>query len=58
MDVEKNFTSSLDREENEPLSTGRSEIQKITRSNNSPTKAALLWPRHESKRVAGTGHYA
>jgi hypothetical protein len=30
MDVEKNFTSSLDREENEPFSFGRCGTQKIT----------------------------
>ena len=58
MDVEKNFTCSLDRKVNEPFSIGQSETQKITRSNNPPTKATLFWPRHESKRVTGTGHYA
>jgi hypothetical protein len=42
MDMEKNFTSSMDREENELLSLGGSEIQKITRSNNPPIKATLL----------------
>jgi len=30
----------------------------INRSNNSPTKATLFWPRHESKRVTGAGYYA
>jgi len=50
--------SSLDREENKPFSIGRSETHKITRSNNPPTKATLFWPRHESKTVTGTGHYA
>jgi len=42
MDVEKNFTSSLDRQ-NEPLSIGQSETQKINRSDNPPTKVALFW---------------
>ena len=56
--MEKNFTSSLDREENELFSFGGSETQKITRSNNPPIKVTLFWPRHESKRVTGTGHYA
>jgi len=56
--VEENFTISLDREENEPFSIGRSETQNITRSNNPLTKAALFWPCCESKRVTGTGHYA
>jgi len=42
MDVENNFTSSLDREENEPFGTGQSEIQKITKSNNPPTKINVI----------------
>jgi hypothetical protein len=42
MDVENNFTSSMDREENEPSSFGGSETQKITRSNNPPIKVMLL----------------
>jgi hypothetical protein len=58
MDMEKNFTSSVDREENELLSLGGSETQKITRSNNPPIEATLLRSRHESKGVTGTGHYA
>ena len=36
MDVEKTFTSSLDREENEPLNFGRRETQKITWSDSPP----------------------
>jgi hypothetical protein len=39
MDVEKNFTRSVDREEKELFSFGGSETQKITRSNNPPIKA-------------------
>ena len=38
MDVKNNFTSFVDREENEPLSFGGSETQKITRSNNPPIR--------------------
>jgi hypothetical protein len=56
MEVEKNFTSSVDREENELFSFGGSETQKITRSNN-PLIKALLRSHHESKRVTGMGHY-
>jgi len=52
MDVEKNFTSSLDKE-NEPFSIGQSETQNITRSDNPPNKVALFWSRHDSKRVTG-----
>jgi len=58
MDVEKNFTSSLDREENKPFSFGRCETQKITWRDNPPIKVTLFWSRHESKKVTGTGHYA
>jgi hypothetical protein len=58
MDVEKNFTSSLDREENKLFNFGRHETLKITWSDNPPTKITLLWSRHESKKVTGTGHYA
>jgi hypothetical protein len=58
MDVEKNFTSSLDREENKLFSFGRRETQKITWSDNPPTIVTLFWSRHESKKVTGTGHYA
>jgi hypothetical protein len=58
MDVEKNFTSSVDREENEPFSFGESETQKITRSNNPLIKVTLFWPSSESERDTGAGHYA
>jgi hypothetical protein len=58
MDVEKNFMSSVDREENEPFSSGGSETQKITRSNNPPIKVTLFWPCYESERVTGAVHYA
>jgi hypothetical protein len=58
MDVKKDFTSSLDREENEPFSFGRRETQKITWSDNSLIKVMLFWSCHESKKVTGTGHYA
>jgi hypothetical protein len=58
MDVEKNFKSTVDREKNKPMSFGRSETQKITRSNNPPIKAMLFWSHYESKRVTGTEHYA
>ena len=51
MDVEKNFTSFVDREENEPISFGGSENQKITTSNNPPIKVMLFWPRYEGERV-------
>ena len=47
--MEKNFTSSLDREKNEPLSIGRSETQKFTRNNNSPTMVTLLSSHHDTK---------
>jgi hypothetical protein len=57
MDVEKNCTSTLDREK-ELFSFGRRETQKITISNNPPIKATLFWSRHDSKRVTRTGHYA
>ena len=30
----------------------------ITRSNNRPIKVTLFWPRYESERVTGAGHYA
>jgi hypothetical protein len=58
MDVEKNFTSALDREENKLISFGRRETQKITWSDKPPIKVTLFWSRHESKKVTGTGHYA
>ena len=58
MDMEKNFTSFVDREENEPLTFGGSETQKITRSNNPPIKVTLFWSCYESERVTGVGHYA
>jgi hypothetical protein len=58
MAVEKNFTSTVDREKNEPINFGRSETQKIVRSNNPSTKATLFRSRYESKRVTGTGHHA
>jgi hypothetical protein len=58
MDVEKNSTSSVDREENERLSFGRSTTQKTTRSNNPPIKVTLFWPHYERERVIGRGHYA
>ena len=58
MDVEKNFMSTVDREKNELVSFGRSEAQKIARSNNRLIKATLFWSRYESKRISGKGHYA
>jgi hypothetical protein len=58
MDVEKNFTSCLDREENKLFSFGRRETQKITWSDKPPSKVTLFWSRHESKMVTRTGHYA
>jgi hypothetical protein len=58
MNMEKNFMSTMDREENELISFGGSETQKITRSNNPPIKATLLWSHYESKGVTGIGHYA
>jgi hypothetical protein len=57
MDMEKNFTSSVDRE-NKLFSFRGSETQKIARSNNPPIKAMSLRSCHESKRVTGTVHYA
>jgi len=56
--MEKNFTISLDREENEFFSFGVSETQKITRSNNLLITVRLFWSCHKSKRVTRTGHYA
>ena len=56
--MEKNSTSSVDREENEFFSFGESETQKITRSNNPLIKAMLFWPHYGSGRVTGAGHYA
>jgi hypothetical protein len=50
--------SSVDREENEFFSFGGSETQKITRSSNPPIKTTIFWPRYESGRVTGAGHYA
>jgi hypothetical protein len=58
MDVEKNLTSTVDREKNKPVSFGRSEAQKITRRYNHPIKATLFWSHNERKRVTGTRHYA
>jgi hypothetical protein len=58
MDVEKNFTSSVDRKENKPFGFGGSETQKITRSNNPPIKVTLFWTHYESERDTGAGHYA
>jgi hypothetical protein len=57
MDVE-NSTSSVDRDENERFSFGGSATQKTTISNNPSIKVTLFWPRYESERVIGTGHYA
>lgn len=57
MYVEKNFTSSVDREENELTIFGGSETQMITLSNNPPMKPTLFWSRYEGKRVTGTEHY-
>jgi hypothetical protein len=57
MGVEKNSASSVDREENELFSSGGSETQKITRSNNPPIKVALFWPRYGGERVTGAGQY-
>jgi len=56
--VEKNSTSSVDREENEFFSFGGSGTQKITRSKNPLIKATIFWPRYESRRVTEEGHYA
>jgi hypothetical protein len=58
MDVEKNFTSPVGREENERFGFGGSETQKITRSKNPPIKVTLFWPRYESERITGVEHYA
>jgi hypothetical protein len=58
MDVEMNFTSPVNREENELFSFGESETQNITTSNNPPIKVTLFWSRNESKRIIGTEHYA
>jgi hypothetical protein len=58
MDVEKNSTSSVDKEEKEFFSFGGSETQKINRSNNPLIKATLFWSRYESGKVTGAGHYA
>jgi hypothetical protein len=44
--------------ENKPFSFGRSETQKIIRSDNPSTRVMLFWSRHESKKVTGMGHYA
>ena len=56
--MEKNFTSSVDREEKELFSFGGSETQTITRSNNPPIKLTVFWPLYDSERVTGAGHYA
>jgi hypothetical protein len=58
MDVEKNLMSTVDREKNEPINFGRSEAQKITRSDNHPIKVTLFRSCNGNKRVTGTGHYA
>jgi hypothetical protein len=58
MDVEKNLTSTMDREKNKSVSFGRSEARKITRSYNDPIKATLFRSCNESEMVTGTGHYA
>jgi hypothetical protein len=58
MDVEKNFTSSLDTEGNKPFSFGRRETQNITSNDNPPIKVTLFWSRYKSKKVTGTGYYA
>jgi hypothetical protein len=50
--------STVSREKNKPINFGRSETQKITRSNNPSIKTTLLRSRYESKRVTGTGHHA
>jgi hypothetical protein len=42
MDVEKNITSSVDKEENELFSFGGSETKKITTSNNPPINVTLF----------------
>jgi len=42
LDVEKNITSSVDKEENELFSFGGSETKKFTRSNNPPIKVTLF----------------
>jgi hypothetical protein len=42
MDMVKNFTTSMDREENELISFGGSETQNITRNNNPLIKAMLF----------------
>jgi hypothetical protein len=44
--------------ENKPFSFGRSETQKITRSDNPSTRVMLFWSCHESKKITGMGHYA
>jgi hypothetical protein len=56
--VEKNFTSSLNREDNKPFSLGRRETQKITWSYNPSIKVTLFCSRHESKKATGTEYYA
>ena len=48
----------MDREKNERFSFGGSTTQNITRSDNPPIKVTLFWPRYESERVIGRGHYA
>jgi hypothetical protein len=44
MDVEKNFTSTVDREKNDPICFGRSETQKITRSRGGVSSTRGLGP--------------
>jgi hypothetical protein len=58
MDVEKNSTNSVDRQENERFSYGGSATQKTTGSKNPSIKVTLFWPCYESERVIGAGHYA
>ena len=50
MDVEKNFTSSLDREENKPFSFRRRETQKITWSDSPPIKVRCFGHVMRAKR--------
>jgi hypothetical protein len=49
MDMEKNFTSTMDREKNEPINFGRSETHEIIRSSNPSIKATLFWSRNVAK---------
>jgi hypothetical protein len=62
MEVEENFTSSLDREENELFSFGGSENQTITRSNNPPIKVSyfghVMRAKESLERGIMLGHFA